>query len=438
MNWAESGGCKLVSKQSTGCSTNNGTIRDDSRTDAAAGVVSDKEIISERMSLIRNKIIVLSGKGGVGKSTIAANLAIALCSSGKRVGILDIDLHGPSVPLLLDMGDTELTVKEGNIYPAMLGELKVISVGFLLNNKDDAVIWRGPLKMSVIKQFVKDVAWGELDYLIVDCPPGTGDEPLSIVQLLTDHGNCRENSTRAVVVTTPQELSLADVRKSLTFCEKLGLSVIGIIENMSGFVCPKCGEISEIYGSGGGQRTAQEMKVPFLGRIPLDPAVVSASDAGKAFISSDCETATSNSFDAAIERIVGSSTELPTPNRNTESRGKENDRMRVAIPLAEKLLSMHFGHCQEFVLIDVDVEKKEIIGSKVLPSPEHQPGLLPKWLQEQGANLIIAGGMGMRAQNLFAEAGIDVLVGAPSDDPVAVVNSYLNGTLETGSNVCDH
>ena len=199
----------------------------------------ERQALSRRMCNIKHKILVLSGKGGVGKSTVAANLAVALSKSGNKVGLLDVDIHGPSIPTMFGLQDAAITPgkTENSITPIQISEnLKTMSIGFLLADKNDALIWRGPMKNSVIKQFLKDVEWGELDYLIADLPPGTGDEPLSLCQLIDDVDG-------AVVVTTPQEVALADVRKSINFCKKLKISVLGVIENMSGFVCPECGEI---------------------------------------------------------------------------------------------------------------------------------------------------------------------------------------------------
>jgi len=229
------------------------------------------------MSQIKHKVFVMSGKGGVGKSTIAVNMAVSLAEAGKKVGLLDIDIHGPSVPTMLGLYQMPLIQNESSIEPVYADKLKVMSIGFILNHEDDALIWRGPMKMGVIKQFLGDVEWGELDYLIIDCPPGTGDEPLSICQLI-------KNPDGAVVITTPQRVAAVDVRKSLTFCKKLEVPVLGILENMSGFSCPKCGEVSEIFRTGSGQKMAADFEIPFLGALPIDPAIVAACDGGVPFI----------------------------------------------------------------------------------------------------------------------------------------------------------
>jgi Mrp family chromosome partitioning ATPase len=250
-----------------------------------------EEAFAERQQLqatlcrIGLKILVLSGKGGVGKSTVAVNLAVAFVLAGRKVGLLDVDLHGPSVPTMLGLEAATLHEAEGKLLPVETGGLKVLSLGFFLKNPDDAVIWRGPLKMKAIQQFLKDVAWGDLDVLVVDSPPGTGDEPLSVCQLLgTVDG--------AVVVTTPQKVAAVDVRKSISFCRQVGVPVLGVVENMSGFVCPRCGEVTPVFRSGGGRRIAEDMGVPFLGSIPMDPKIAESCDEGRAHIASYTDSPT--------------------------------------------------------------------------------------------------------------------------------------------------
>ncbi len=225
---------------------------------------------------IKNKFVILSGKGGVGKSTVAANLAIALAQKGKKVGLLDVDVHGPSIPRIMGLKGQKAKLKPPWLIPVKWNDnLKVISLGFLLPDDNEAVIWRGPVKGSLIKQFIEEVAWGNLDYLVVDCPPGTGDEPLSVLQILGD-------DAKAIIVTTPQAVSIDDVRRSITFCNKVGNSIVGIIENMSGFVCPKCSEVVDIFGSGTGEKLARETGISYLGAIPLSKDIAQAGDVGKA------------------------------------------------------------------------------------------------------------------------------------------------------------
>lgn len=386
----------------------------------------DREQLAARMSQIKHKIVVLSGKGGVGKSTVAANLAVALSNQGFQVGLLDIDIHGPSIPRLLNLENERIDSSSNGLLPVQFSlTLKVISIGFMLNERHDPVIWRGPMKYGIIKQFLKDVEWGILDYLIIDSPPGTGDEPLSICQLI-------ENADGAVIVTTPQEISLLDVRKSIMFCKQLHFPVLGVIENMSGFVCPKCGESTNIFPSGGTVSMTQQMHVPFLGSIPIDPAIAFSCDNGTPFLSNFKGSSTAKALEAVIQKIISSEDTTQTHNE------KEKSIMRIAIPTAEGKLAMHFGHCEQFAIMNIDPVKKEIIDTTMLTPPPHEPGVLPKWLAEQGATVIIAGGMGMRAQNLFTENNIKVIVGASAESPESVAQAYLDGSLEVGENVCDH
>jgi len=257
----------------------------------------DRRKLQSRLCRIKHKIVVLSGKGGVGKSTVAVNLAAALMLSGKRVGLLDVDIHGPSIPTMLGLERETIRGSEDGLLPAELGGLKVMSPGFLLHDQDDAVIWRGPLKMGIIKQFLKDVVWGDLDYLIIDSPPGTGDEPLSVCQLIGALAG-------AVIVTTPQKVAAVDVRKSITFCRRLHVPVLGIVENMSGFVCPKCGEVTQILPSGGGKRIAKDMNVPFLGSIPMDPQLAEACDSGRVFVHHYAATPTAELVRQIIQPVL--------------------------------------------------------------------------------------------------------------------------------------
>jgi Mrp family chromosome partitioning ATPase len=258
----------------------------------------DRQKLAQRLCRIRHKIIVLSGKGGVGKSTVAANLALSLAAQGKKTGLLDVDIHGPSVPKMLGLEGYPIEVSQEYWVPVPLGDnLKVMSIGFLLRGRDEAVIWRGPIKMGVIKQFLRDVEWGELDYLVIDSPPGTGDEPLSVIQLI-------EGLDGAVVVTTPQDISIIDVRRSIKFCRAVKTPVLGVIENMSGFVCPHCGKTTDIFKSGGGENMAKEMKVPFLGRIPLDPRIAQACDQGTPYVQALADSPSARAFAEAIALLI--------------------------------------------------------------------------------------------------------------------------------------
>lgn len=384
----------------------------------------------QQLQNIKHKIVVMSGKGGVGKSTVAVNLAVSLAMAGRSVGLLDIDLHGPSVPTMLNLVGTRLAQRDGKLIPAGYEMLKVLSIGFMLENQDSAVIWRGPAKAGIIKQFIDDVEWGELDYLIIDCPPGTGDEPLSIIQTL---GNC----DGAVIVTTPQDVALSDVRKSISFCRTLSVPVLGVVENMSGLLCPHCSEQIDVFKTGGGESMSADMQVPFLGTIPIEPLLVIAGDEGHPYVHRYGKSATANLFEG-IARELMNSCENDEAETALSIEDKEKNIMRIAIPLAGGQLCLHFGHCEQFALVDVDQQTKSIVCKTLVTPPPHEPGLLPRWLHEQGATVIIAGGMGGRAMSLFAENDITVVTGAPVASTEEIVTSYLQDSLQTGLNTCDH
>ncbi|MCX7020032.1 MAG: iron-sulfur cluster carrier protein MrpORP [Candidatus Sumerlaeota bacterium] len=393
--------------------------------------LEERRKLQSRLCRIRHKVVVLSGKGGVGKSTVAVNLATSLMMSGKRVGLLDIDIHGPSIPTMLGLEWETIEGSDEGLLPLEMDGMKVMSLGFFLQNPDDAVIWRGPRKMGVIKQFLQDVAWGDLDYLVIDSPPGTGDEPLSLCQLIGQLDG-------AVIVTTPQKVAAVDVRKSISFCRQLHLPVLGVVENMSGFACPKCGEVTQILRSGGGRRMAEDMGVPFLGSIPMDPKIAEACDDGEPFIRNYSDTPTAQALRDIIIPIAALDETGAAGDITKPIKALEEIHMRIAIPLANGKLAMHFGHCECFALVDVDPKERKILKREDIDAPPHQPGLLPPWLAERGANMIIAGGMGQRAKALFAEQGVEVVVGARADTPENLVGEYLDGTLKVGENACDH
>jgi len=257
----------------------------------------DKEL-KNRMSRIKHKIIVMSGKGGVGKTSVSVNLSYALALTGREVGIVDIDLHGPNIAKMLGVEGQGFTGSDNGIEPVrVLPNLKAASISFATANPDMPIIWRGPLKMSAIRQFLEEINWGELDYLIVDSPPGTGDEPLSACQLIPAVSG-------AVIVTTPQDMSILDARKSVFFARQLKIPVIGIIENMSGFVCPHCGKDTPIFKKGGGERAAKDLGVPFLGRIPFEPAMVEMADKGLPFVQSMKDAPSAAAFQEIVRHIV--------------------------------------------------------------------------------------------------------------------------------------
>lgn len=260
---------------------------------------NEKSGIEEALERIAHKIVVLSGKGGVGKSTVAVNLAVSLSGKGGyRVGLLDIDIHGPSIPKMLGLeGTVMVPSNRGKLIPALFGSLKVMSIGFLLPGEMEAVVWREPAKRAAIRHFIGEVEWGNLDYLIVDCPPGVGDEPMTLIRTL-------DRIDGVVVVTTPQDLAVANVRKSICFCGQFNLPVLGVIENMSGLVCPSCGETIDVFKCGGGESLALEMRVPFLGRVPLDPRIVTAGDGGAPYGNCQSDTESDRIFSGIVSMIV--------------------------------------------------------------------------------------------------------------------------------------
>jgi ATP-binding protein involved in chromosome partitioning len=252
-----------------------------------------------RMSKIKHKIAIISGKGGVGKSTVTANLAMAFAKHGhaNHVGILDADIHGPSIPKILGLTGQRLQLGPAGVFP-VLGSLgiKVVSMDFMLPDENAPVIWRGPLKMTAIRQFLSDIAWGELNILLIDLPPGTGDEPLSVAQLLPELDG-------VIIVTIPSEVSQIVVKKAVTFARRLGMPIGGVVENMSGFICPNCGVKVDIFQSGGGKRIADELDIPFLGSIPIDQKISAASDRGVPFIVEHADSPASRAFLEIVEKV---------------------------------------------------------------------------------------------------------------------------------------
>jgi ATP-binding protein involved in chromosome partitioning len=260
---------------------------------------SQPKALSQKAKInVKHVILVLSGKGGVGKTTVSVNLAFALANHEKKVGLLDLDFHGPNVPKMLGIEDKRATMLGNAIEPIhVTGNLAVMSMAFLLPDTSTPVVWRGPMKMSAIKQFLNQVNWGPLDYLVVDLPPGTGDEALTIAQ-------SAPNVRGAVIVTTPQDVAVMDAIKAAKFIEKLKVPVIGVIENMSGLICPHCGGTIDLFSKGGGKKAAEDLGVPYLGAIPLDPEMVKAGDEGRPMILQHTDSPTRKAVDAVMENLV--------------------------------------------------------------------------------------------------------------------------------------
>jgi Mrp family chromosome partitioning ATPase len=252
--------------------------------------------VKASLAKIKHKFLVMSGKGGVGKTSTSVNLSIALSQMGHKVGLMDVDLHGPDIPRMLGLeGAPDLSANQ-KLNPMPYSDtLSAVSIESLSPSKDDAIIWRGPVKYSAIQQFIGDVEWGDLDFLVIDAPPGTGDEPLTVAQTISD--------AKAIIVTTPQEVSLADVRKSINFCKTVKMDVFGLVENMSGFTCPHCGEAVELFGNGGGERTAKNMEIPFLGRVPFDQNMVRCGDSGQSYQDQYSDTPVTLAYKTIAEKM---------------------------------------------------------------------------------------------------------------------------------------
>ncbi|MHB8780785.1 MAG: iron-sulfur cluster carrier protein MrpORP [Candidatus Geothermincolia bacterium] len=393
---------------------------------------------SPNLERIGRKILVLSGKGGVGKSSVAACLALGLANDGYRVGIMDIDFHGPSIPVIFGQRNVKVHGDDHGMHPVRVRDnLEMISIGFFLASSDQAVIWRGPMKMTAIKQFINEIYWSDLDYLVIDAPPGTGDEPLSLAQLIPD--------ACGLIVTTPQEVAIADVRKSIAFCHSVGMRILGVVENMSGVACPHCGETIDLFRQGGARKMASEMQVELLASLPFDPAFAQWADRGEGG-SGDCAAMPliSGPIAELVEKVVERAPVPALPDLDAMTAQalsaittEAGAPLLFAVPTENGALCAHFGHCESFTLVEASAETEPVIRSQV-KAPPHEPGLLPRWLADQGVTTVIAGGMGATAQQLFSERGIQVLCGAPELPPLELVASFLAGSLRFGDNVCDH
>jgi len=280
---------------SSGCSSCSSSKGGDNKNNAQFEL--QNELISSTLARIKHKLFIMSGKGGVGKSSVTVNLAAALAAKGFKVGVLDVDIHGPSVPTLLGLKGT-LDVDRGSlVMPKQYNEnLSAVSMESLLKDPDQAVLWRGPMKTSAIRQFVSDVQWGDLDFLLIDSPPGTGDEPMTVLKTIPD--------ALCVVVTTPQEVSLSDVRKSINFLQYANANILGVVENMSGLVCPHCNKSIDLFKKGGGEELAEKYGLDFLGAIPLDPATVVAGDRGTPVVLLEEESFARDAFLKLSEKVA--------------------------------------------------------------------------------------------------------------------------------------
>ncbi|NPA49922.1 MAG: P-loop NTPase [Thermodesulfobacteria bacterium] len=369
--------------------------------------------LQEQLSKIRHKIMVMSGKGGVGKSSVAVNLAIGLSLQDFMVGLLDVDLHGPNVPKMLGLRRGRLQRRpDGRIGAITYSpNLKFLSVEPLLPQEDSAVIWRGPLKISAIRQFIADIDWGKLDYLIIDAPPGTGDEPLTVAKTIPD--------AYALLVTTPQEVSLIDVRKSYNFCRKVKMRILGLVENMSGFICPHCGKEVDLFKRGGGEKLAEELGIRFLGRIPVDPRVVAAGDAGKPVIAAYPESKTAEAFEELVRNVVAATEELY---RDVE----EGRYMRIAVPVEGPVVT-DLEKADLFAIYDI--EKGQVKVKDVARKPEDTA--LDIWLKEQVVTHLIAPAVPQEMKDRLQNVGVRLVEGIhPKIKADMAIQDYLAGILK--------
>jgi ATP-binding protein involved in chromosome partitioning len=375
---------------------------------------TDERRIRWILEQIRYKLLVMSGKGGVGKSSVAVSLALALARRGFTVGLMDIDLHGPDVLRMLGLGKPlGLTFGQFNLPPDLYHNLKIISIEAMMKDREAAVIWRGGLKHKVIRQFFTEIDWGPLDFLVIDSPPGTGDEPLTVARTIPD--------AKAVIITTPQEVSLADVRKSVNFCHQLNMEILGIVENMGHIICPDCGKSVPLFKSASGGKSVRSLGLNLIGSLPFDPQVVKAADAGRL---TELDTSKSPFFQA-LEGVVNSIlTSVGQPEPQKASSTRDPGAFIFAMPIQDGGLSLEFGQNRLFALITVKDNK---IISKVESSPpDFKPGILPAWLDRQGVTHIIAANMGVQAKKFFERKGIVVIEGKPAVSAESQVQQYLD------------
>lgn len=379
----------------------------------------EEKAITRTLRGIRHKLLVMSGKGGVGKSSVAVSLALTLARRGYKVGLMDVDIHGPNVMRMLGLETPfDLQHAQFELPPDLYHNLKVISIEALMRNREIAVIWRGPLKHQLIRQFLSEVQWGDLDYLVIDAPPGTGDEPMSVAQTIPD--------AKAVIVTTPQEISLADVRKSINFCQKIHLEVLGLVENMSGYFCPHCGKELPLFKKGGGEKTALAFNIPLLGSLPFDPQVVEAADEGRLMHLAEDASAFLMAMRPLVNYLIRTLPPGPAVKR-------EPGVLKFAIPMEGGKPAARFGEAKHFAL--VTVKNHAIAGKEVLDTPPHEPGGIPVWLEDLGVTHVLTRGLGEKAQELLKKKGIEVVVGVPAEEPEQLVGMYLDVALPTGLNL---
>lgn len=362
---------------------------------------------------IRFKILVMSGKGGVGKSSVAVGLALTLARKGFKVGLVDIDLHGPDVFRMLGIKEPlDLLHGQYKLPPDLFDNLKLVSIEALMPNREKAIIWRGPIKHKAIQQFLTEVEWGPLDFLILDSPPGTGDEPLTVAHTVPE--------AKAVIVSTPQEISLADVRKSVDFCQKVNLEVLGVVENMGHVVCPDCGRKIELFYSEVGSRNLEVLQLKQLGSLPFDPQVVAAADNGRLAEVDPRQSPFFQGLEQVTEQLLQA---LGQPRPGEQPARREPGVLKLAVPLAGGQVAEQLSQGKEFALFTV--KDSQVVDSKVVTPPDFRPGILPAWLERQGVTHIFATQVKDNVRRFFARLGVEVLPAAPGLTPEALVDRFL-------------
>lgn len=378
----------------------------------------DFSVKPHELSKINKVIGVMSGKGGVGKSLVTSMLAVMMNRRGYRTAILDADVTGPSIPKAFGIKEKASGSEQGLLPIESATGIKIMSINLLLDNDTDPVVWRGPLLAGAVKQFWSDVVWGEVDFMFIDMPPGTGDVPLTVFQSLAVDG--------IIIVTSPQELVSMIVSKAVRMAEMMGIPVLGLVENMAYVKCPDCGKEHNVFGESHIEKIARDYNLEVLARIPIDPGIAVACDNGKI-----------EYYDGEWPEGIAARLETEAGTKRTvkiEEEGK--DMIKIAVASEGEEVARHFGHCETFEIFEA--ENGQIVGSQSIPNPGHKPGFLPNFLNDQGVNVVISGGMGAGAVEIFNEKNIEVITGAQGQARVAA-ELYLKGMLKSTGAVChDH
>ena len=364
---------------------------------------------------IRYKLLVMSGKGGVGKTSVAVALALLLARRGFAVGLIDADLHGPDVYRMLGVGEPlDLVHGQYHLPADVPRNLKLVSVEAMMKNRDAAVIWRGPIKHKIIRQFLTEIQWGHLDFLVIDAPPGTGDEPLTVARTIPE--------VQAVIVTTPQEISLADVRKAIQFCQKVDLQILGVVENMGHVRCPDCGTAIPLFTSGQGSRQLAALGLPVLGAVPFDPEVVAAADEGRLAALGASQSPFFQAMEAVATSIIEALQQVAPASQQPL---REPGTTIFAAPVVDGNLAPQCNQSQRFLL--VTVRDKQIVAQVQVMPPDFKPGLLPHWLERQGVTHLIAAGLPENARKLLQRKGLEVITAEAGTPVEGLVQELIKG-----------